>query len=290
MARAAVLREESRALQQQTYQNLLAGYANESPVWVTDTTVETLITPNFFSNTPTTTGFLTRESDYWRYYTEVWDHRRPHKENLLKTIFPRPDLMDVVRQNAERRAQYRLFVADMLKNSAVTGEDRERLDEIVDVLTKDVYETEGGDLLDPFGEQREKLLSDMARDTSPLASFVRASTTSSPLMGELFGSLGGKNSSERAQQSRKQDLQQMNALLYCTDSGRARVRGETKEEEEEDESLDTATTNMVLSYITEMENKVGEPDLAELEAALSRFGALDDEIKEIIHTPPSDQE
>ena len=155
LARRAIIDEEKAKVQQLKYEMLLQDLQEESSDWINETNIDQKITPALFE-TPATTGLSTRHSQNFKWNIYKSDLKR----------FMAPELQDEMSLNsisdrlnlrAEMRSHKKLIVRDFLEPMVSRGSDRERLNPLIDNITKSLEMLHGFERYDLENNQLMQL-------------------------------------------------------------------------------------------------------------------------------------
>jgi hypothetical protein len=80
LAKHIILKKQQHEVESQRFQQMLKDLKEEQKVWITLDNMDSVIIPELFGATPTSTGLVTKYSDHWRYYVHPFNIKREMAE------------------------------------------------------------------------------------------------------------------------------------------------------------------------------------------------------------------
>ena len=183
LAKNVIKYNEKKKAQQERYDNFFSDIQRESSCWLTKDSLDEKITEALFE-TPSTTGIVTKHSEYWR-----WQVMSINLNRIMSQEFMKERDMDKDKGSLSKRLDWaaqeenfkKFEVRDFLEEMVANGRDREHLEELVDKFTKEL-DHHGAFNEDDFGWYFEYIFEKATRDheNNPMTAFANQKPYGSP--------------------------------------------------------------------------------------------------------------
>lgn len=131
LAHNVIVHNERVQRQQALNQELVAEYAAEKELWLTEENVDSKITLDLF-DAPSTTGLRVNDSEHWRYATHTMSiERLMHMQNSESHMTGSTSLTELLDKKQQRNSARHLVVQEFLDPMIGTGADRARYKELM---------------------------------------------------------------------------------------------------------------------------------------------------------------
>lgn len=148
LAHNLVVREEHEKKQTQMYSRAIEDLAEESSTWIRNDNIDSKITEDLFA-TPTTTGLVTKYSQFWHYQVFTPDLTRLMSPEVMDAHSV-TSLEDRMKFKGESRLTKKLMVEDFLGQMIGSGKEREEFSELVDQFSKQFEKMEAFSDVDKY--------------------------------------------------------------------------------------------------------------------------------------------